>query len=207
MATVVESLSQLERKQFLVYGFMRSTECKILKRMPDPIKNFIAQTILSAMIIQSDEEKALAEQKRQQALAEHNIASETGIQVWRIVRFRFKRWPKERYGEFYGSDCYVLLHTMDNDEGKKKYDVFFWIGAECSQDEACTAAYKCSELDEYLGDEVVQYHEVQGNESKTFLNLFPKVSILKGFVDSNQPRLLHVTGSKKHKQVYQINID
>ena len=51
---------------------------------------------------------------------------------------------------------------MENDEGNRSYDVFFWIGAETSEDEAGTAAYKTVELDDYLGDEPVQYREVQG---------------------------------------------
>lgn len=55
-----------------------------------------------------------------------------------------------------------------------------------------------------------------GNESKKFLGLFPKVTILDGGVDSGfrhvkakeyQPRLLHVTGFKKHVQVCQVKMD
>merc|ERR1712130_535818 len=107
-------------------------------------------------------------------------------------------------------------HTKENDEGKKSYDVFFWLGSETSQDEAGTAAYKTVELDDYLGDEPVQYREVQGNESKKFLGLFPKVTILDGGVDSGfrqvkakeyKPRLLHVTGFKRHVQVMQVGLD
>merc|ERR1719378_1725651 len=105
---------------------------------------------------------------------------------------------------------------MVDDEGKKSYDVFFWLGQDTSQDEAGTAAYKTVELDDYLGDEPVQYREVQGNESKKFLGLFPKVTILDGGVDSGfrhvkakeyKPRLLHVTGFKKHVQVMQVGLD
>eukprot|EP01083_Nonionella_stella_P001399 4018_1 len=164
----------------------------------------------------SEEHKQLRKDAAMKEPAWENIGSEKGIQVWRIEKFKVKHWPKDRYGEFYGGDSYILLHTMENDEGKKTYDVFFWLGGETSQDEAGTAAYKTVELDDYLGDEPVQYREVQGNESKKFLNLFPKVSILKGGVDSGfrkvkakeyQPRLLHVTGFKKHVQVYQVNID
>jgi len=98
---------------------------------------------------------------------------------------------------------------------KKEYDVYFWLGAETTQDEAGTAAYKTVELDDYLGDEPVQYREVQGNESKGFLSLFPKISILAGGIESGfrnvkpkeyKPRLLHVCGYKKHVQVYQVDL-
>ncbi len=44
-----------------------------------------------------------------------------------------KHWPKDRYGEFYGGDSYIILHTKENDEGKKEYDVFFWLGSETTQ--------------------------------------------------------------------------
>eukprot|EP01083_Nonionella_stella_P183261 661750_1 len=142
-----------------------------------------------------------------------NVGREAGVQIWRIENFRVKHWPKSRYGEFYSGDSYIILHTKVNDLGKKTYDAFFWLGAETTQDEAGTAAYKTVELDELLGDEPVQYREIQGNETKAFLDLFPKVTILSGGVDSGfrrvkpkqyKPRLLHVCGYKRHVQVYQV---
>jgi len=163
----------------------------------------------------SEEHKQMRKDAAQKEPAWNNVGAEKGLQIWRIEKFKVKHWPKDRYGEFYGGDSYIILHTMENDEGKKSYDVFFWLGSETSQDEAGTAAYKTVELDDYLGDEPVQYREVQGNESKKFLNLFPKVTILEGGVASGfrnvkpkdyKPRLLHVTGFKKHVQVYQVKL-
>jgi len=163
----------------------------------------------------SEEHKQMRKDAAQKEKAWQNVGQEVGIQIWRIEKFKVKHWPKDRYGEFYGGDSYIILHTMENDEGKKSYDVFFWLGAETTQDEAGTAAYKTVELDDYLGDEPVQYREVQANESKKFLDLFPKVTILEGGVDSGfrnvkpkdyKPRLLHVTGFKKHVQVYQVGL-
>eukprot|EP01083_Nonionella_stella_P280762 955170_1 len=118
-----------------------------------------------------------------------NVGREAGVQIWRIENFRVKHWPKSRYGEFYSGDSYIILHTKVNDLGKKTYDAFFWLGAETTQDEAGTAAYKTVELDELLGDEPVQYREIQGNETKAFLDLFPKVTILSGGVDSGFRRV------------------
>lgn len=163
----------------------------------------------------SEEHKALRKDAAQKEKAWDNAGAEKGIQIWRIEKFKVKHWPKDRYGEFYSGDAYIILHTMEDDEGKKTYDVFFWLGATSSQDEQGTAAYKTVELDDLLGDEPVQYREVQGNETKKFLGLFPKVTILEGGVDSGfrkvgpkkyKPRLLHVTGFKKHVQVYQVPI-
>jgi len=42
-----------------------------------------------------------------------------------LKKFHVKNWAKDRYGEFYSGDSYIILHTMINDEGKKTYDVFF----------------------------------------------------------------------------------
>jgi len=114
----------------------------------------------------SDEHIAMRKAASQKEAAWKDIGKENGVQIWRIEKFQVKHWPKDRYGEFYSGDSYIILHTKENDEGKKEYDVFFWLGAETSQDEAGTAAYKTVELDDYLGDEPVQYREVQGNESK-----------------------------------------
>jgi gelsolin len=138
--------------------------------------------------------------------------ADKGVEIWRIEKFKVKHWPKDRYGEFFGGDSYIILHTKIDDEGKKSYDVYFWLGGETTQDEAGTAAYKTVELDDLLGDEPVQHREVQGNESKGFLDLFPKMTVLAGGVETGfthvtakeyTPRLMHVTGFGKKIQVYE----
>jgi len=160
--------------------------------------------------------KEQREQKKQAAETEkawEGVGKEAGLQIWRIEKFKVVGWPKDKAGEFFSGDSYILLHTKINDEGKKTYDVFFWLGAETSQDEAGTAAYKTVELDDLLGDEPVQYREVQGNESKRFFELFPKMTVLAGGVGSGfnhikpaeyKPRLLHITGFKQKVQVYEV---
>jgi len=164
----------------------------------------------------SEEHKEMRKDAAKKEKAWEGVGQQPGLAIWRIEKFKVKHWPKDKYGEFYGGDSYIILHTKLDEEGKKSYDVFFWLGAETSQDEAGTAAYKTVELDDLLGDEPVQYREVQGNETKKFLGLFPKVTILSGGVDSGfrkvkpadyKPRLLHVTGFKKHVQVYQVKLD
>ena len=107
------------------------------------------------------------------------------------------------------------MKDPESDNEKLLYDVYFWLGAETTQDEAGTAAYKTVELDDFLDDEPVQYREVQGNESKGFLDLFPKIKILEGGIDSGfnhvekekfNDKLLHITGYGKNIQVYQVKI-
>jgi len=162
--------------------------------------------------IGSKENRDLRKKAAQTEKAWRGAGKEPGIQVWRIEKFKVKKWPKNRYGEFCQGDSYIILHTI-KDEDRLTYDVFFWLGSETTQDEAGTAAYKTVELDDLLGDLPVQYREVHGNESQRFLGLWGKMRIVEGGVDSGfnkvrpqdyTSKLFHVTGHKKHVQVYQV---
>jgi len=105
---------------------------------------------------------------------------------------------------------------MVDDEGKKSYDVFFWLGAETSQDEAGTAAYKTVELDNFLGGAPVEYREVQGSESEKFCSYFKKgLRVLEGGVATGfshvtpaqyKPRLLHIFGNAKKITVNEVEL-
>jgi len=99
------------------------------------------------------------------------------------------------------------------DAAALSWDVFFWLGATTSQDEAGTAAYKTVELDDHLHGSPVQYREVQGHESDRFRSLFPKgVRTLEGGIESGfhhvgpekyEPRLLHIKG-RKHIRIDEV---
>jgi gelsolin len=163
----------------------------------------------------SEEHRQMRQDAARGEPAWEGAGNNPGIEIWRIEKFQVVRWPQDRYGEFYSGDSYIILHTKLDDEGKKEYDAFFWLGAETTQDEMGTAAYKTVELDDLLGDEPVQYREVQGNETKRFLDLFDRMTILDGGIETGfthvkpteyQPRLMHITGHKKHVQVYQVPI-
>lgn len=34
-----------------------------------------------------------------------------GALVWRVEKFSIKPWPKQRYGEFFSGDSYIVLHV------------------------------------------------------------------------------------------------
>jgi hypothetical protein len=101
-------------------------------------------------------------------------------------------------------------------EKVKKWNVYFWLGKYTSQDEAGTAAYKTVELDDYLGGAPVQYREVQGYETDSFLALFPHgLRYLKGGVATGfktvtaveyDPRLLHIKGKMNKTVVRRVKL-
>lgn len=113
-----------------------------------------------------------------------SIGQIAGLYIWRIEDFQVIQWPKERYGQFYNGDSYIILHSykVGNDTHKQKleHDIFFWLGSKTSQDEAGTAAYKTVELDEFLRGAATQHREVELRPSEEFLALFPQIRILSG---------------------------
>jgi len=140
------------------------------------------------------------------------VTKTPGVNVWRVEKFKIVEWPKDRYGQFYSGDSYIVLHTYKKDD-KILYNVHFWLGENTTLDEAGTAAYKTVELDDYLDGLPVQYREVQGCESDSFLKLFNKFEVLKGGVDTGfkhvepekyQPRLLHIKGKLNKTIVRQV---
>ena len=68
-----------------------------------------------------------------------------GLQVWRIENFHVVTWPTEQYGKFFSGDSYIILYTYEVN-GKRQYNVHYWIGLGSSQDEYGTAAYKTVRL-------------------------------------------------------------
>jgi gelsolin len=134
--------------------------------------------------------------KYNSALAEpawHSVGLEAGLHIWRIEQFQVVPWPRERHGTFYDGDSFIVLHTYEvgNDDDTRKlfHDIFFWLGAHTSQDEAGTAAYKTVELDEFLKGAATQHRETQANPSAEFLELFPRMRIRRGGVESGFRRV------------------
>ncbi len=116
------------------------------------------------------------------------VGVEPGLFVWRIEDFQVVPVPKERYGSFYEGDSYIVLHTykVGSKDAPERlgHDIFFWLGAKTTQDEAGTAAYKTVELDEFLGGKATQHREIQVSPSEDFLALFPRLTVRRGGVAS-----------------------
>ncbi|KIY62759.1 fragmin60 [Cylindrobasidium torrendii FP15055 ss-10] len=135
-------------------------------------------------LLGSDLEKRVREHAGDTEEAWNDAGKETGLEVWRIEKFKVVRRPAT--GEFYDGDSYIVLYTYKTtpDAETLSYDLHFWLGEDTSQDEAGTAAYKTVELDDHLHGVPVQYREVQGNESERFLSYFPQFVTIHGGIET-----------------------
>lgn len=115
--------------------------------------------------------------------------------------------PQNLYGGFFTGDTYLILNTIKQNSGNLQYDLHFWIGDACTTDESGAAAIFTVQMDEFLGGKPIQYREVQGYESKTFVGYFKsglkymQGGVASGFkhIASNEvdvKRLLHVSGRR-----------
>lgn len=152
-----------------------------------------------------------------------------GLQIWRVENkrtasgapaFGVKKWPKAQYGQFFDGDAYLVLNTyrpLDpltrRQLDKLAFDVHFFLGKHCSQDERGVAAYKTVELDDLLGGAPVQHREVQAHESKLFQSYFEAVKYLEGGIASGfnhvtpekyEPRLFMLRSSRKTTRAFQV---
>ncbi|XP_063969374.1 gelsolin-like protein 1 [Lytechinus pictus] len=163
----------------------------------------------------SDTEKNIKKESAQTEPAWKGAGSKVGLEIWRIVKFKVKRWQKEEYGSFYSGDSYIILNTYKDPNSKSEellYDVHFWIGRYSTQDEYGTAAYKTVELDHFLDDKPVQHREVMDFESDLFKSYFEEITLMEGGADTGfrhvepknyEPRLLHFKGDRKRVNVHE----
>ncbi|CAK7230461.1 hypothetical protein SCUCBS95973_007582 [Sporothrix curviconia] len=114
------------------------------------------------------------------------VGVQPGLFVWRIEDFQVVPVPQSQIGIFYDGDSYIVLHSYKLGNSDKRllgHEIYFWLGAHTSQDEAGTAAYKTVELDEFLQGTASQNREVQASPSPGFLSLFPqRITIRRGGV-------------------------
>lgn len=135
-----------------------------------------------------------------------NAGQKTGLQIWRIEKMDLVPVPENLHGNFYVGDAYLVLNTIVKNNNKY-YDLHYWLGKECSQDESTSAAIFTVQLDDFLGGKPVQYREIQGHESNTFVGYFKgglkykAGGVASGFQhvvtnDLSAERLLHIKGRR-----------
>jgi len=141
------------------------------------------------------------------AAFDSNAGTKLGTEIWRIEKMNPVRQDEKTYGTFYSGDAYILLQTIQK-PGRSSFEwnLHFWLGKDCSQDEQGAAAYRTVELDDQLGGGPIQFREVQGHESNLFSSYFKSgIKYLDGGIESAfnhvepdkyEPRLLHLKGKR-----------
>uniref|UniRef100_H2ZS54 Scinderin n=1 Tax=Latimeria chalumnae TaxID=7897 RepID=H2ZS54_LATCH len=135
-----------------------------------------------------------------------NAGKKTGLQIWRIEKMELAPVPPNLHGNFYVGDAYLILNTVKKNN-VPFYDLHFWLGKECSQDESTSAVIFTVQMDDYFGGKPVQYRELQGFESNTFVKYFKEGikykagGVATGFQhvvtnDISAQRLLHIKGRR-----------
>jgi len=134
-----------------------------------------------------------------------NVGQKVGIEIFRIENMNPVAIDSKDYGNFYGGDCYIILHTYEV-KNSRCWNLHFWLGDESSKDEHGAVAYRTVELDDLLGGKPVQMRHTQGHEGPELVSLFKNgVKVLKGGVDSAftkvdpdkyDPRLFHLKGKR-----------
>jgi gelsolin len=112
-----------------------------------------------------------------------HVGIRPGVLVWRVENYALVAWPEEMTGQFFDGDSYVILHSRETGARSSRHlahDIYFWLGAHTSVDEAGVAAYKTLELDEILNGVTVQHRELQAAPSDAFMQVFPRSEILHG---------------------------
>lgn len=94
-------------------------------------------------LIGSDLDKKIKQAAAGGEDAWQSIGDAPGVKVWRIEQFKIVPWPEKDNGCFYQGDSYIVLNSYLI-EDRLYRDLYIWIGAESSQDEYGTAAYKAS---------------------------------------------------------------
>lgn len=105
--------------------------------------------------------------------------------MWRVENMDLAPVPENLYGRFYTGDAYLVLSSTSNRGGGLQYDLHYWQGSQCSQDESGAAAILAVQMDDFLQGAPIQYREVQGHESSTFSGYFKAgLTYMKGGVAS-----------------------
>ncbi|CAG7820329.1 unnamed protein product, partial [Allacma fusca] len=129
-------------------------------------------------------------------------------ELWRIENFELAPVDPEKHGLFFGGDSYVMKYTYTVG-GRENYIVYFWQGADSTQDERAAAALHAVNIDDKLNGRAVQVRVVQGHEPAHFLRVFKGKMVVflgghaSGFrnvrqhetYDPTRSKLFHVQGT------------
>ncbi|KAM8802841.1 LOW QUALITY PROTEIN: advillin [Rhynchonycteris naso] len=125
-------------------------------------------------------------------------------EVWRIENLELVPVEHQRYGFFYGGDCYLVLYTYEV-YGKPHFILYIWQGRHASQDELAASAYQAVEVDRNFDGAPVQVRVTMGKEPRHFMAIFKGKLVIfedgtsrKGNAEPEPPvRLFQIQGNDK----------
>ncbi|XP_025901661.1 macrophage-capping protein isoform X2 [Nothoprocta perdicaria] len=128
-------------------------------------------------------------------------ATQPGLHVWRVEKLRPVAVPEAAAGVFCSGDAYLVLHNGP----EERAHLHLWMGRDSSQDEQGACALLSTQLNALLGERPVQHREVQGNESDTFMEYFPRgVQYQEGGVASAFRPARPAPASGARRRLYQV---
>ena len=92
--------------------------------------------------------------------------------VYRIEGFEKVQVDESMVGQFFAGDSYIIQYEYEDENKKKMYILYFWLGAQSSQDEKGAAALHTTKMDDMLGGAATQVRVVMGKEPTHFIRLF-----------------------------------
>ena len=103
-----------------------------------------------------------------------DIGTVCGLTIWVIDQLLPCPIPSSCHGTFNDGDCYMILNTSTNENLRIDWDIYYWIGSECSLDKKALAAIHAVHLRNLLGARCRTKRIEMEEEGSEFLNLFPQ---------------------------------
>jgi gelsolin len=181
-----------------------------------PQKIDVSQTNLAFFGTELEKNVKRAAANGESAWSAPGVGTAVGVHVWRVEQFKVvARNETLKTHSFSLGDSYIVLSTTKKSATSDAlvHAIHFWLGADTTQDEAGTAAYKTVELDDKLGGAATQFRECSHEESAEFLALFPQLNYVEGGVDTgfkhvvrdaHRARVLHVKGTAERVVVAEV---
>ena len=91
--------------------------------------------------------------------------------VYRVEGFEKVAIDESMHGQFFAGDSYIVLYTYTQ-QNKQRYIIYFWLGAQSSQDEKGAAAILVTKMDDELGGAATQVRVAMGKEPAHFVTCF-----------------------------------
>lgn len=106
--------------------------------------------------IGSDEDKDIRENAAESEEEFAGAGEAPGLEIWRIEKFQPEK-IEARAGNLslYSGDCYIVLKTTQKEDSDAlEWNLHYWIGKDCTQDESGSAAYFTVNIDDLLNQKV-----------------------------------------------------